>query len=145
MADSLFSFLNLAVLPAWFLLAFAPRWRWTQLVAAVITPALLSCVYAGLFLQQFAGSSGGFGSLAQVAQLFDNPWILLAGWVHYLAFDLLVGAWEVRDSLRLGIAPWLVVPCLLLTLVLGPIGFLSYAVMRFSRTRSIIPSNDPSH
>ena len=43
------------------------------------------------------GAEGGFGSLADVATLFQKQELLLAGWIHYLAFDLFIGAWEVRD------------------------------------------------
>jgi hypothetical protein len=45
-----------------------------------------------------ADTRGGFSSLAAVAELFSNQWLLLAGWVHYLAFDLFVGTWETRDA-----------------------------------------------
>ena len=48
----------------------------------------------------FQGAEGGFGSLADVATLFGKPELLLAGWIHYLAFDLFIGAWEVRDAQR---------------------------------------------
>ena len=47
--------------------------------------------------------------IADVARLFENPYLLLAGWVHYLAFDLFIGAWEVRDARRLEINHLLVV------------------------------------
>ncbi len=52
-------------------------------------------------LANFYEAKGGFGSLAEVALLFSNPHILLAGWIHYLAFDLFIGGWEVRDAQRL--------------------------------------------
>ncbi len=78
----------------------------------------------------WVGSSGDFQSLAGVAALFANPWLLLAGWIHYLAFDMLVGAWEVRDAARRGIPHWMVVPCLLLTFLFGPAGWLLYQAVR---------------
>ena len=68
------------------------------------------------------GSEGGFSSLDDVALLFSNPWMLLAGWIHYLAFDLLVGTWEARDSRDRGIPHLLLVPCLILTFLFGPPG-----------------------
>ena len=63
-------------------------------------------------------------------KLFRNEWLVLAGWIHYLAFDLFVGAWEVRDSQDRGISHFLVIPCLLLTFFLGPIGLLLYFTVR---------------
>ena len=70
---------------------------------------------------------GGFGSLAEVMALFTMPEIALAGWIHYLAFDLFVGAWEVRTARREGIAFLLVLPCLVLTFLFGPAGFLAFS------------------
>jgi hypothetical protein len=61
-----------------------------------------------------------------VAQLFADPWLLLAGWLHYLAFDLLVGTWEARDSIERGVPRWILVPCLFLTFMFGPAGWLAY-------------------
>lgn len=130
-AESLFSVASLVVLPGWALLVFLPWWRWsTGLVPGLIIPALLGLLYAGLMATNFFGAEGGFGSLADVARLFENPYLLLAGWVHYLAFDLFIGAWEVRDARRLGINHVLVVPCLLLTFMMGPVGFALYLAVR---------------
>jgi hypothetical protein len=78
----------------------------------------------------FAGSTGGFSSLSAVAALFADPWLLLAGWIHYLAFDLIVGGWEVRDARRRSISHGLVVPCLFLTFMFGPAGWLAYMTVR---------------
>jgi hypothetical protein len=75
-------------------------------------------------------SAGGFGSLQEVTILFSDPNLLLAGWIHYLAFDLFVGAWEVRDAQRQGIHHLLVIPCLLATLMAGPAGLALYWLLR---------------
>jgi hypothetical protein len=132
-AEALFSLASAAVLPGWALLVLVPRWKWTaRLVGPVLIPALLSLFYLYLLAARWAILAGGFGSLATVRRLFDDPAVLLAGWVHYLAFDLFIGSWEVRDAQRLALPHLLVVPCLLLTLLFGPVGFLSYLVVRGS-------------
>ena len=69
-----------------------------------------------------------------MATLFANPWLLLAGWIHYLAFDLFVGSWEVRDARERGIPHLLVVPCLVMTFLFGPAGWLLYALVRARRS-----------
>jgi hypothetical protein len=76
--------------------------------------------------------------------LFQNRAMLLAGWVHYLAFDLFVGSWEVRDAQRIGIAHYLVVPCLVLTFLFGPAGWLLYLLIRNVALRTIGIDNDRS-
>ena len=95
-----------------------------------MVPVLLSVAYAGLVLAFWSRAPGGFGSLAEVMALFTMPEIALAGWIHYLAFDLLVGAWEVRTARREGIAFLLVLPCLALTFLFGPAGFLAFSALR---------------
>ena len=94
---------------------------------------LLSVAYAGLVLAFWSRAPGGFGSLGEVMALFTMPEIALAGWIHYLAFDLFVGAWEVRTARREGIAFLLVLPCLVLTFLFGPAGFLVFTVLRAAR------------
>jgi Domain of unknown function (DUF4281) len=135
--DSLFRVCNLGILPFWALLALAPRARVTaHLVHQPVVPVLLGVVYGALI---FSGSpappEGNMGTLAGVSVLFSVPRILTAGWIHYLVFDLFVGAWEARDAARRGISHWLVVPCLALTLMLGPLGLLAYLGLRFARAR----------
>jgi hypothetical protein len=137
--DSLFMICNNGVLPAWLLLAFAPSWSWTQrIVQQIWIPILLGSVYLGVLLTSpEAPAGGGFSSLRGVMTSFTSPHFALVGWVHYLAFDLFVGAWEVRDAQRRSISHWLVVPCLLLTLMLGPIGLLAYLGLRFGLKREV--------
>ena len=129
-AEQLFSLVNLVAMLSWLPLVFLPRMRWASSVVPIVMPALLASVYVVLVAVALPGSDGGFSSLAGVRALFDNPWGLLAGWTHYLAFDLFIGGWEVRDAQRRGISHLLVVPALVLTFLLGPGGLLLYLIIR---------------
>jgi hypothetical protein len=86
-----------------------------------------------LIVRYFPSARGGFGSLSDVALLFSEPAVLLAGWVHYLAFDLFIGAWETRDAQAHHVPHLLLIPCLILTFMLGPIGLLTYFALRTMR------------
>ena len=129
-ADQLFSILNLMAMAAWFALVFLPRVRWATTVIPIAMPILFSVIYVALVASTLAQSEGGFSSLADVRSLFENPWLLLAGWVHYLAFDLFVGGWEVRDAQERGLTHLLIVPALVLTFFFGPAGWLLYMAIR---------------
>ena len=129
-AEQLFSILNLVAMAAWLPLIFLPRARWASTVVPMVVPVVLAVVYVVLVAIALPGSDGGFSSLAGVRALFDNPWGLLAGWTHYLAFDLFIGGWEVRDAQRRGISHLLLVPALVLTFLLGPGGLLLYLAIR---------------
>ena len=137
--QTLFSASGKLAIAGWALLVFAPRWRWSQRIASAIIPLTLAIVYLVLIVLNFAKSPGGFGTLAQVAQLFENPWLLLAGWIHYLAFDLFLGAWQARQAQRLGISHFLVVPCLVLTFLFGPIGLIIFWGVRSVVKRQLFP------
>ncbi len=134
--ETIFSACGTLVLPGWLLLVFLPRWKWSaRVISAVIIPLVIAVVYVYLVAAHFGQTEGGFGSLADVSRLFQNPHALLAGWIHYLAFDLFVGAWEVRDAQRVGLHHLLVVPCLVLTFLLGPAGLLLYFLLRWALRR----------
>ncbi|HZS08631.1 MAG TPA: ABA4-like family protein [Blastocatellia bacterium] len=137
-AETLFTVCNNFALLGWLLLVFAPRWKWTaRLVIAGVVPLLLAAVYLFLIVMTFGKAEGGFNSLAGVAKLFQHEWVLLAGWVHYLVFDLFVGSWEVSDAQKLKINHLLVVPCLIMTFLLGPIGFLMYHAVSLKWRRNL--------
>jgi hypothetical protein len=122
----------LAIL-GWLSLVLAPLApRLADLAAALVIPVLLSVGYAALILVHWADAPGGFSSLAEVMELFTTPAIALAGWVHYLAFDLFVGAWITRTARADGINHLLILPCLGLTFLFGPAGFLAFTALRAS-------------
>jgi hypothetical protein len=133
--ETLFSLINLSVIPAWALLIFAPRWSLTKaLVHSMLYPLGLGLLYtAGLLMSVFGGMGGegaGFGSIAAVRALFSADIGIVVGWAHYLLFDLFVGAWEGRDAQRRGLSHWLLIPCLALTFMAGPFGLLLYVSLR---------------
>lgn len=134
--DQVFEYANMAILPFWLLLAVAPRWSGTNiLVHSVAMPVMLGLTYLwffanGAFFGPNVPKEAAFGTLEGVMAFFTVKEAVVAGWVHYLVFDLFVGAWIVRDSGRLGINHLLVIPCLALTLLLGPIGLMLYVLLR---------------
>jgi len=139
--DQIFSIANIVATLAWILLAALPRRRWVaDVVTSVVVPALLAVVYVAIVVTTFGSSPGGFSTLPAVATLFSNPWPLLAGWIHYLAFDLFVGSWEVRDARDRGVPHAFVLPCLALTFLFGPAGWLLYIAIRAAYLRSLLPA-----
>ena len=120
----------------WLLLALVPRRFQWPVRAARLVALVLALAYVALLAAFLSRTEGGFGSLAQVAELFTEPGALLAGWVHYLAFDLLVGTWEREEAVRIGLGPLLLVPSLFLTFMFGPAGWLAFlGLRRFHQAR----------
>lgn len=107
----------------------ARQYAWPA--AQFVIPAILAIGYILLIWQGRGGfEQGGFSSLEAVRALFANDAALAAGWLHYLAFDLFVGAWISRDAAARGISPLIVLPCLPLTFLFGPAGLLPYLAAR---------------
>ena len=142
-ADQLFSILNMITMASWLPLIFLPRARWSATLVPLLVPSLLAVVYVALVVVGMPESEGGFSSLAAVRTLFGNPWMLVAGWTHYLAFDLFVGGWEVRDAQRRGVPHLLVVPALILTFLFGPAGLLVYLAIRSFAARTRVAVAEP--
>jgi hypothetical protein len=136
-AEQAFSIANSLSLPCWILLAALPNRRWvTDLITGKAVPALFAVAYTTIVAVVFPRAAGGFSTLPGVQALFANQWLLLAGWLHYLAFDLLVGTWEARDAVERRLPRWLLIPCLFATLMFGPAGWLIYVAVRTRYTAS---------
>ena len=132
--DTLFHYASPLAMIGWIILALSPLApRWADRIGGFIIPAILSLLYVAVILGYWWQGQGGFDSLANVMLLLSNPWMALAGWVHFLAFDLFIGGWITRTARVPGLAHLLILPCLMLTFLFGPIGlilFLSILAVR---------------
>jgi len=134
--ETVFQIAQPLALVGWGLLLFAPLIpNLSDRVAGYGIPIVLALIYIAMMILYLPDSEGGFGSLPEVMQLFTVPGLVMAGWLHYLAFDLFIGGWEVRTARREGISHWMVLPCLALTLLAGPVGLLLFLALRFARNR----------
>jgi len=132
--DQWFQIANPVALAGWLVLLASPFLpKWSDRIAGYAIPLALSVGYSALVLAFWSRAEGGFDSLANVGKLFETRELLLAGWVHYLAFDLFIGAWQVRIARAEGMRFVLVVPCLVLTFLFGPAGLLAFLALRLAR------------
>ena len=141
--DQWFGYAGQAAMLGWVILIFGPRrWPILTMIPRYIIPLGLSLLYSGLAMAHlFTVEGGGFGSLDQVAALMGKREMLLAGWVHYLAFDLFIGGWIAVEADRVGINRVIQAPILLATFMAGPLGLATFLVMRagYVRARSDEP------
>jgi hypothetical protein len=128
---------NAVAVIGWLVLFGYPFWPQAARLAVLSISVTLLCVlycWFAFFVRHLREpgtktGGGGFSSLTGVVNLFRSPRVVLAGWIHYLAFDLMVGLYIVTDAARVGIIHWWLVPALFLTLMFGPAGLLLYLVM----------------
>lgn len=140
MAERFFAVTNTLALGAWLLLILLPGHRLVSgVLCAVVAPAVLAVAYAAVVGWQFATNppAGDLMTIAGLRAAFADDWVFAAAWTHYLAFDMVVGAWVARDAIRLGI-PWpLRSLALALTFLLGPAGFLLHLLTRLVLRRQV--------
>jgi hypothetical protein len=128
--------LNVPVLLGWLSMVLAPRSRPTRwLLESDVLPLVIGVLYLVKVAPHLPGLLTQFDTLEHIAGALQLPGLGLAGWIHYLAFDFLVGRVMLADSQRRGIAHGWMVPCLLLTFLLGPSGYLAYALVRLVSRR----------
>ena len=134
--EAIFSSASILAMTGWAVLLLSP-WlkRVSQIYAGLVVPIILSVGYTSLILVYWFQAEGGYSSMADVAALFETPGLLVAGWIHYLAFDLFIGAWQVRQANRRKLPFWLIIPCLVLTFLFGPVGLLCFLAIRVAMPR----------
>ncbi|WP_299603346.1 ABA4-like family protein [uncultured Tateyamaria sp.] len=143
--ELLFSHVGTAAMAGWALLILGPRRSvWLNALPLWIIPAGLSAVYAALIFSRFSGMGGGFDSLSDVAKLLADDWALLAAWVHFLAFDLFIGAVMAARMDRVSIGRLVQTPILLSTFMLGPLGFLIAALTELGLRARRLPTQTKS-
>ena len=134
--SKVFSLQSRLVMVGWFILAALPFWQYMP--TAVMAIVLIICMTYSYFV--FFGhryDNGArkpnfkdFGHLKGVVKMFTNPRAALGGWLHYLAFDLLVGLIIVLDAQQHAISHWFILPILFFALMIGPAGLVLYFVFR---------------
>lgn len=141
--DSIFQTCSTIAMAGWLvLLIISPFWSSFDkfLIGIIIT--LLAIVYAWLIFQVFTpGDFEKFSSLNGVMELFTDKTAVTAGWIHYLAIDLLTGIWIKKNAQKYNIHHLIVLPCLLVTFMLAPIGLLLYLLVRSIKTKQYFAAN----
>ena len=110
-AAELWDTINLVFL-SYGLLTFVPTWKYTPALSLVV-PIIHSFIYVGsLFSLMMMASSKkitdddeeqadpDFTTLQGVVTMFKDPNIVFVGWIHYIAFDLLVARMICMDSIE---------------------------------------------
>jgi hypothetical protein len=148
MAETFFQATNTLALVAWIALVLFPGKKLVSgVLCAVVVPGLLALAYAAVIGWKLASNGpppGDVMTLAGLRDVFSDDWVFAAAWTHYLVFDMVVGAWIARDSVKLGM-PWLLrTVALALTFLAGPVGFLVHIVGRGWLRKTISIEESPA-
>lgn len=135
--SDVFQIVNTIVLPAWLILIFFPGKSWRNPVIYTFS-AVMAIVYAVYVISGLGDfDMESFSELEGIKAMFTSDEAVLTGWVHYLVFDLLVGNWILNQSQKHNINHFLIIPCLLLCFMFGPVGYLVYFVIKGIKTKQL--------
>jgi hypothetical protein len=134
--ETVFSVCNSIALTGWIILIALPMWRSSDKFIVGIIVSLFACIYTYYIMINLSSID-----IKGMTDLFANPLAVLIGWVHYLAFDLMIGIFIKKNAAKYGIAYGFVIPCLLLTFLFGPIGLLLYLLIRFVISKNYFAEN----
>jgi hypothetical protein len=140
--ETIFSVTNALALFSWIFLLLFPFRPFTNKVLIGVPVTLLAIAYAWLVFQSLSpGDFEKFQTLEGITSLFSVPGAVLVGWIHYLAFDLMAGLFIANNAAKHGIRHIVIVPCLIFTFMLGPVGLLLYLIIRWSLTKQWFADN----
>ncbi|MFW5819688.1 MAG: ABA4-like family protein [Bacteroidota bacterium] len=136
-AQLAFQILNFSALVLWIILIFFYQSKtYRLLISSGFAFILFGLVYIVLLIMNLETDPTAFSSLENLKSLYSDPWLILLGWVHYLAFDLLAGVWIKSDSLNFGIHQKLIIIPLIFTFMTGPFGLLLYLIIKYVYVRN---------
>jgi hypothetical protein len=133
--ETIYNACSIIAVIGWAALLLSPLAHDRLILGARLVALLLCGLYIAQMLTITEPTGGNFSTLAGVTLLFTKAGNVMMGWTHYLAFDLFIGSWEVEDARKSGIPHWIMLPILLLTFMLGPIGLLTYFIIRTAKAR----------
>ncbi len=140
--DTLFTLVNGIALVGWLILIIFPFRPFTNRLLIGVVVTLLCITYAVLVYKMLQpGDFKKFMTLDGVSSMLAVPGTALAGWIHYLALDLVTGLFIAHNATKHGIGYAWVLPCLLLTFILGPVGLLLYFLFRWALTKYYFADN----
>ena len=142
--ETLYMWVNLGVLPFWFILIIFPQSHLSRIFVISIFPFfILSGVYIFILYKSyltgydFDGNFTLYLGLSELSRLFEDHLYIMIFWTHFIAINLFIGGWIVKDSQKFSINKVLLAIPLIVTYLIGPIGLFLYWIIRIFYAKRI--------
>ena len=142
--EMIYLWINIGVLPFWFLLIFFPQAKICKIFVTSAFPILIfSIVYLYLIFEIYKTGFNLFDSfnlylgLKELLNIFSEKNFIILFWIHLLAINLFCGSWIARDSQKFNIPKFLTFIPLVLTYFIGPLGIFIYWLIRIFFSKKI--------
>ena len=142
--ETLYMWINLGVLPFWFILIVFPQSHLSRIFVTSIFPFfILGGVYIFILYKSyligydFDGNFSLYLGLNELSRLFEDHLYIMIFWTHFIAINLFIGGWIVKDSQKFSINKVLMAVPLIVTYLIGPIGLFFYWIIRIFYAKRI--------
>ena len=142
--EILYMWINLGVLPFWFILMVFPQSHLSRIFVTSIFPFfILSGVYIFVLYKSyligydFDGNFSLYLGLNELSRLFEDHLYIMIFWTHFIAINLFIGGWIVKDSQKFAINKVLMAVPLIMTYLIGPLGLILYWIIRIFYAKRI--------
>ena len=142
--ETLYMWINLGVLPFWFILIVFPQSHLSRIFVTSIFPFfILSGAYILILYKSyligydFDGNFSLYLGLSELSRLFEDHLYIMIFWTHFIAINLFIGGWIVKDSQKFSINKVLMAVPLIVTYLIGPIGLILYWIIRIFYAKRI--------
>ena len=142
--ETLYMWINLGILPFWFILIVFPQSHLSRIFVTSIFPFfILSGVYIFILYKSyligydFDGNFSLYLGLSELSRLFEDHLYIMIFWTHFIAINLFIGGWIVKDSQKFSINKVLMAVPLIMTYLIGPIGLFLYWIIRIFYAKRI--------
>ena len=142
--ETLYMWINLGVLPFWFILIVFPQSHLSRIFVTSIFPFfILSGVYTFILYKSyligydFDGNFSLYLGLSELSRLFEDHLYIMVFWTHFIAINLFIGGWIVKDSQKFAINKVLMAVPLIVTYLIGPLGLFLYWIIRIFYAKRI--------
>ena len=142
--ETLYMWINLGVLPFWFILIVFPQSHLSRIFVTSIFPFfILSGVYILILYKSyligydFDGNFSLYLGLNELSRLFEDHLYIMIFWTHFIAINLFIGGWIVKDSQKFSINKVLMAVPLIVTYLIGPLGLFLYWIIRIFYAKRI--------
>ena len=141
---TIYMWLNIGVLPFWFMLIFFTN---SKICRVFVTSVFPIFIFASINLYLiFEIYKTGFNFLNifnlylgfdELTDLFSERNYIILFWIHFLSINLFCGCWIVRDHIKFSMPKLLAFFPLILTYFIGPLGLFIYWIIRIFFSKKI--------
>ena len=141
---TIYMWLNIGVLPFWFMLIFFTNSKICRVFVTSVFPIFIFASINLYLIYEIYKTGFNFLNIFnlylgfdELADLFTERNYIILFWIHFLSINLFCGCWIVRDHIKINMPKLLAFFPLIFTYFIGPMGLFIYWIIRIFFSKKI--------